>query len=226
MKRLKLILFIPILLVIAGCEIKKPETTYSFKNNSSNTLYDFSTYYWDGDNFIDEIYHGTLGLNQITEKVETHRSEIDFSFSFDPGGILYVSSDPYPVGRNKSNNFIIDDNTYIYGGTTYYVVNSTSQTLYDLCTFYWDGSDIYDVVEHSSLYSGFRTEHVRTDWDYIYVAFALTAYGDYYVTDAFSISYNSINSLVINDYTDIYYYYEAEGPVFKSTGFKLMDILN
>jgi hypothetical protein len=219
MKRFILILFIPVLLM-ASCEIKKPETTYSFRNNSSNVLYDFSTYYWDGASYADEIYHGTLELNQVTEKVETHRSEIDFCFSFDPGGILYISSNPYPVSRNKSNTFNIDDNTSIYG-TTYYVVNSSSQTLYDLCTFYWDGSDIYDVVEHSNLYSGYRTEHVRTDRYSIYIAFALTAYGDYYVTDSYSITYNSINSLVINDYTDIYYY-EAEGPVTKSTGFKLI----
>lgn len=234
MKRFRLAIFIPILLVIAGCEIKKPETTYSFKNNSSDVLYDFTTYYWDGANYLDEIYHGTLELNQVTEKVETHRPEIDFVFSYDPGGILYISSNPYTVNRNKSNTFIIDDNTYIYGGTTYYVVNSTSETLYDICTFCWDGLDIYDVVEHGNLYSGFRTEHVRTDEYSIYVAFALTSYGDYYVTDAFPITYNSINSLVINNNTDIYYY-EAEGPVSKSAGFnipadskkyRLRDILN
>jgi hypothetical protein len=234
MKRSRLILFIPILLVIASCEKEKPETSYLFKNNSSDIMYDFSTYYWDGSDFLDEIYHGTLGVDEVTEKIKTHRPDIDFSFAFDPGGILYVSANPYTIIRNKRNTFIIDNNTSIYGGTTYYVLNSSLQTLYDLYTFYWDGSDFYDMVDHNNLYSGYRTEHVRTDRSYIYATFALSAYGDYYVTDAFSIEYNSINSIVINKYTDIYYY-EAEGPVFKSTGFnfpedskkcRLMDILN
>ena len=66
-------------------------TTYSFKNTSSSVLYNFCSYYWDGINRKNKVNHGNLLPGGETEIIEIPDPQIDFSFSFDPQGIEYVS---------------------------------------------------------------------------------------------------------------------------------------
>jgi len=95
--------------------IKITGITYSFKNNTSYTLYDFCSYYWTGSEVEDLIEHGTLSIGEETDIIITNRTQIDFGFRFSSSGDLYISTNSFNLTINKHNDLIITDNTNIYG---------------------------------------------------------------------------------------------------------------
>jgi PKD repeat protein len=88
-------------------------TTYSFKNESSYDLPSFCSYYWDGNDILDFILHGTLYKNSETEVVITERPTISFGFQI--GDDVAISED-YSLTSNMHNQLIINDQTPIYTG--------------------------------------------------------------------------------------------------------------
>ena len=90
-------------------------TTYSIQNLSSVTLYDVTSYYWDGVDFLDEVDHGTLNVGYQTAEVVTEYSEICVDFKLETGGGWYLVLDPYPITQNTVNYLVINDETEVYG---------------------------------------------------------------------------------------------------------------
>lgn len=91
-------------------------TTYSIRNLTSVTLYDVTSYYWDGgEYFYDEVSHGSLANGGQTAEVITKRSEIFVDFKLEIGGGWYLVVDPYYMTQNTLNYCLIDGNTRVYG---------------------------------------------------------------------------------------------------------------
>jgi PKD repeat protein len=88
-------------------------TTYSFKNNCSNSLPSFCSYFWDGSNILDFYSHGTLAIGGETQIVITDRDQIMFGFQL--LGKTYVGINPYVLVHDKHNVLIITNTTQIYG---------------------------------------------------------------------------------------------------------------
>ena len=89
--------------------------TYAFKNNTSATLYSFSTYYWDGEDTQDWTEHGNLAPGATTDAVITERIEIDFGFySSSDETTACISPEPYSLIVNTHNEIIIDGSTQVY----------------------------------------------------------------------------------------------------------------
>ena len=90
--------------------------TYSFKNTSGYTLYNFCSYYWDGSDIQDFIEHGTLNNGGTTDIVITERTQIDFGFFSSDGTQVCVNAESFPLTANKHNEVIITENTQISCG--------------------------------------------------------------------------------------------------------------
>jgi hypothetical protein len=91
-------------------------TTYSVRNLSTVTLFNVTSYYWDGGDYIyDEVNHGTIYNGGQSAEVITERSEIYVDFKFEPGGDWYLVWDPYYLTQNMVNYLVIDGNTVVYG---------------------------------------------------------------------------------------------------------------
>jgi hypothetical protein len=202
MKRISLLLFF---LLLAGCSKKSPgPTTYSIQNNSSNTLYGFTSYYYDGSNFKELSEHGDLAPGASTDYVTTDYDAIDFYFSYDPQGVLFYSSQSFTLNLHVKNLLEVNDNTSVDGGTTYYVLNQSDFDLINVISFYFSNSQILDEVDHGDLSTGTRSEVVSTDRSEIYVEFQLQAGGDLYVVnDPYPISDGNLNSLAVTNSTQI-----------------------
>ncbi|HDS06665.1 MAG TPA: PKD domain-containing protein [Bacteroides sp.] len=91
--------------------------TYSFRNSTSYTLYEFCSYHWTGEEIVDFIEHGTLSTGAETEVVITDKNNVDFAFRFSAGGDVYISAETYNLTINQHNSLIINDQTSIYGGS-------------------------------------------------------------------------------------------------------------
>lgn len=85
--------------------------TYSFKNNSTVTLYNFSSYYWTGSEIVELVEHGTLNQGEETDIVITERTEIDFYYTSADESNLCISYEPYQLTINKHNDLIVDNDT-------------------------------------------------------------------------------------------------------------------
>ena len=184
-----------ILIGIISCEKEKPKTTYSFKNNSSQTLYGLTTYYLDGTTRVNQIEHGTMWIGTETEQIETDNPQINFSFSYDPDGIKYENADPNYVKGETHNRFIFDNNTDINGGSTYYILASVGVSFNNLTSYYWNGTEKLDLVQHGNLPNGCRTRHVRTDRNAITLSWDGSYPGGSPIT--FTITGDLINLLTI-----------------------------
>jgi len=196
MKKVRSILLITILVGIVSCHKEdEKKTTYSFRNNSSFIAYEVTT--WGTGQMVNQ---GTIDPGEETEIVETKDSEVHFSFSFDPGGIKFVNRNPFILIKGTHNTFICDDNTGIYGGTVFYIVNGSSYMLYGLASFYWTGFEILDWINFGNLSINFRTVFVRTSRYAIDVCFYLYPGGPLLVTDyPFIIDPDIVTYLYVDD---------------------------
>lgn len=204
----KTIGFLIILIFVLSCEKEEP-TTYVFKNETKLKLHDFSTFYWDGDVRIEEKYHGDLSPGKETNPITTTNPQIDFSFSYDPDGIEYVSANTNRIIENKNNVFSIDYNTRVFGGTTYFVVNNSSYPVYNFSSMFYNGNDVEDLIDHGTLMPGDRTEHVKTTRNEIYIGFTdgpdLYNSRAYIGVNPYPIYPNIMNELIFDDETIVFH---------------------
>lgn len=88
----------------------------------------------------------------------------------DPVHIFYNWNSPRvtltAIGRGGENMI-----TKTVEMTSYYVRNSSDYSLFDIYTYYWDGSEILDGFDLGDIGSGYDTETVITTHDEIWVAF-------------------------------------------------------
>lgn len=122
MKKLSLIfLFLIVLLSFCTSEEETTQqnnttgqaavTQYRVSNQSSFTLYDADSFYYDGVTIFDHILHGPIYGGQNTGSFETTRSEIRVSLRLVPGGTIYLVVDPYSITANTNNDLAITDST-------------------------------------------------------------------------------------------------------------------
>jgi hypothetical protein len=87
--------------------------------------------------------------------------------------------------------------------TTYQVKNACDFTLDEVVSYYWDGENIHDFVQHGDMYSGDISNKVKTERNEIYLGLEL--YGNkYIVVDPYPMSQNTNNICEINGDTAIY----------------------
>ena len=94
----------------ANKSIKITGTTYSITNNSTFTLYDFATFYWDGVAISGFVYFGTFDLGSTTNIVKTNSLFKFFAFRFVPDGDVYLSAHPFVLQPEQHNDLVIVNN--------------------------------------------------------------------------------------------------------------------
>lgn len=199
---MKKLFYFSLIIVILGCEEKPSPTTYSFTNRFNETLYGFKTCTGVDEQtgyLFNEVNHGKLNSFESTERVETDENEVYAIFSFDISTnpnlmVFYVASDNFILKKHTHNEFIISQITDIYGGTTYYILNSSNESIYNVESGYWNGSFYEDIRTHATLLPDTRSFHVLTAKPEIDVVFEINGKeGSFLAT--YSIITNEINIL-------------------------------
>jgi PKD repeat protein len=173
---------------------------FFYSSNVTPVLVSFTNLSTDADTYLWDFGDGTTSVS--FSPTHTYYESGIFTIKLTATG---------PGGQsNRSKTISIVD------PTTYSIQNLSSVTLYEVTSYYWDGSDIYDEVDHGTLNIGYQTAEVITEWDEIYVDFKLEAGGDWYeVADPYYMIQNTVNYCVINDDTEVW------GPyTFKSASVK------
>jgi len=98
------------LILMFSCKV----TEYKFCNESSYELIEFSSYYWDGDNILDDQDHGNLLLDECTVWVETERTEIKAAALV--SSILCIFTDDFIPVEDEQTIFNITDSSNVYCG--------------------------------------------------------------------------------------------------------------
>jgi len=86
-------------------------TQYRVLNQSSFTLYDANSFYYDGSSIFDTVVHGDVYAGQTTGYFETTWNEIRVTLRLVPAGTLYLVVDPYPITADTNNDLAITDST-------------------------------------------------------------------------------------------------------------------
>jgi PKD repeat protein len=87
-------------------------------------------------------------------------------------------------------------------GITYSFNNTCDFDLPEFVSFYYDGTDIYDFVEHGTVSAHEITDPIVTERRSIY--FGLVVGGTSYISAEYDLDDNQANVIIINDYTPIY----------------------
>jgi PKD repeat protein len=163
---------------VASFEVSGSESvggTLIFENHSSHA----SSYFWDfGD------------LTTSTLSTPTH--------VFKKPGSYVVMLNVKGSGGSSST-----DKTLNITGTTYSFSNNSSFDMPQFCTYYWDGTNIQDFVEHGMLLIGHETDIVITHRPDIEAGFIDNDIV-YIVAETFPVINGKHNSLVITDETPLY----------------------
>jgi hypothetical protein len=88
------------------------QTTYQVRNRTGDTLDDLMTYYWTGEDIIDDVFQGDLPNNAITDKEETNQDEISIGFIL--FGITCLVTDDFIIQENTNNIFDFKGTTHFY----------------------------------------------------------------------------------------------------------------
>ena len=95
---------------ILGCKV----TEYQFCNETDYVLSDFYTYYYDGNNILDDHEHGNLRSNNCTEFIETTRDSIEAAAYLST--VLCIFTDDFIIITEESNTFILTGKSHVYCG--------------------------------------------------------------------------------------------------------------
>ena len=106
--------------------IKITGITYTFTNNSSFTLYNFSSYYWNGEEIEDWTEHGTLSKGATTDIIITERTNIEIGYTSADESMICISFDSFILTIDQHNDLIIDVDLEVY--CAYKKSGSLSQT--------------------------------------------------------------------------------------------------
>jgi hypothetical protein len=107
------LIIISIALVLFSCKKDEtPKTTYYIVNETTVSLDNLVSGFWNGNDFTSLEKHGSLAPSKSTNKIETKYEEITVGFSLAGKTILVIN--PYKVTKEIDNKFIIDGNTKIY----------------------------------------------------------------------------------------------------------------
>ena len=87
-------------------------TSYFVKNSSSSTLYNIITYYWDGENVVDDFNLGNLAPAYESDVVATTHSVIDVAMELSDG-TLYLVKFSYTLNEDEMSYLNITDETAI-----------------------------------------------------------------------------------------------------------------
>ena len=87
-------------------------TSYYVKNASSYTLYNTTTFFWDGQNIVDDFDLGNLAPAYDSDVVITNHTVIDVAFELSDG-IMYLVEYSYTLNENGASYLNITDETSI-----------------------------------------------------------------------------------------------------------------
>ena len=191
---MKKILFITILIgLIIGCSKDTPVADFSinktmaltteflkFTNKSTGA----TKYLWDfGDGTSSEF------------ESPTHQFASNGSFN-----ITLKAS-----GKGGNDQMIKSVYIALPQKTTYQIINLRNGTLFDVGSFYWDGSDIFDFVSHGIIYSGKSSAKIETTRRSIFIVFRFSPGGVLnIVSDNFEITQYRLNIFQITNLTAFY----------------------
>ncbi len=87
-------------------------TSYYLKNSSSVTLYNSWTFFYDGQNIVDDFDLGTLSPGYNSDVVITTHTVIDVAFEL-ADGIMYLVEYSFTLNENAASYLDITDETTI-----------------------------------------------------------------------------------------------------------------
>ena len=195
MKPVHLILLTTLIVLCTGCPEPVADFEYSYTDNMAPAEVTFTNKSTDADEFMWNFGDGNTSSS--TNPTHTYNEGGNFTIN------LRAES---RYGTNEASKSIQIINPY-----TYAVQNLSSWTLYNVTSYYWDGEEIYDFVEHGTLYSGYKTSTISTKYNEISVILKLepnlpTNNGWYFVSNTYYLSSQNLNLLVVDDNTYV------EGP--------------
>ena len=86
-------------------------TSYYVKNSSSYWLSKIGTFFWDGENIVDDFDLGSLNPGYDSDVVITTHTVIDVSFEL--SGVMYIVEYSYTLNENAASYLNITDETTI-----------------------------------------------------------------------------------------------------------------
>jgi PKD repeat protein len=193
MKPVYLILFISIVILFQACYPEPvADFEYSYTDNVAPAVVSFTNLSTDAEDF--QWNFGDGNTSSAPDPVHTYENGGNFTISLKAKG---------RGGEATTSKSIQILTPKIY---SYSIQNLSSVTLYELNSYYWDGEEIWDLVVHGTLYSGYQTAVVTTEFNVISVSLKLepglpSNEGWYLLQDDFYLTTQNINYLVINDNT-------------------------
>jgi PKD repeat protein len=185
MKPLHLLIFISALALMQGCyDEPVANFEYSYVDNMAPADVTFTNQSTEADKFQWDFGDGSSSSEENPEHA--------FYNWVNPSVTLVAK------GRGGEDRI-----TKTIGLTSYYVKNSSTVTLYNTWTFFWDGQNIVDDFDLGSLSPGYNSDVVITKHTVIDVAFELSDGIMYLVEYSYTLNENVASYLNITDETTI-----------------------
>jgi hypothetical protein len=209
MKYKIVLLVLLIVFLCKACNIvdDKPRTTFSFKNNTTDTLYNFYAHSRDLNSFwYGDYYIGTLPPMSKSEILETDGLLVycswyydkDFYPDFEPYSVEYFS-EGFSLQKETHNLFTITPETRAMGYAAW-IENNLNYIMYDASIFCSpnDTTDFLYLWNVGNIAPGYRSLHFAIgDYFTLYkVAFKKSIPGEWFYAD-FTVSLSGKNPLVV-----------------------------
>ena len=189
MKALYLVLLAVLVLILQGC-YSEPTANfdYDYSDNTAPAEVTFSNTSTEADSYRWEFGDG----EKSSEDNPVH--------SYTEWGNFNVTLHCKGRGGESSISKIVE----IKRPTTYIVRNMASFDMYDVYTFYTDGTNTFDEVSHGTIYSGYQSSEwitTRSDIALLYEYYDGTAA---VVSTTYPMSPNVLNYIDMTDETLVY----------------------
>ena len=192
MKPVHLVLLAILAVFLNGC-YDDPVANFDFPNieytapanvTFSNYSTDAEDYHWD---------FGDGGTSMVMSPTYTYQD----------GGTYTVTLKAKGRGGTStmSKNILINE-----VAETSYIIRNVSQYIWlSVVSYYWDGSEIFDLEQHGDLYPGDESNEVITERSEIHIGFKFEDGTVAIVTDSYFLTPNTRNYLLLEDDTEYYY---------------------
>ena len=175
-----------LLVIVAAVTACAPEPvanfTYSYTDNTVPAEVTFTNTSTDANNFRWDFGDGST--SNETDPVHTYETSGTFNIT-----LLAKGSG----GDNSITKSIVIDQA-----TSYMIYNQLSIFLYNVISFYWDGTNIFEEVDHGTLSPGGQSQEVFTNYTEINVYFETSDGSAYLSTYPWVLTKNARNNININ----------------------------
>lgn len=210
---------IPLFLVLlVSCEKEDSKTTIAIINSFNEPIYwiELSARNPETQNIEIVASLGSLEAGESTGKIEMEGGDINelgINFTFDLSAtetvVDYILLKTFSIKKGEHNEYIISEQSELFGGTTYYILNSSNTQLFNVYSGYWNGNTFKEVRSHATLMPGKRSFHILTNYSEITLNLELPGLDNDVFSAEFNVVKNEVNKFEITQ-EDVDYLYSLD----------------